>query len=777
MRLNAQRIPQEMRGYHQWIVWRYEDRNAKKPTKVPYDPRTGLMASVIDPVTWCDFDTALAILSAGTAYNGLGFVLTGSDPYTFIDLDDCGGKQVDIDRQIKIYQEFDSYSERSPSGTGLHIIVKGHIPQGRRRSSIELYSSERYMTMTGDVFNDKPIQHKQDVLQLLWAQMGTHSANNTHTGDEPETMTDQQVVEKALNAVNGVKFNALLCGNFTEFYPSQSEADFAFIDIIAFYTQNRAQIIRIFSASPLGQRDKAKRPDYVNRMILRAFDNLLPPINIIDLKNKTDAQIQEIKHAFSAMPHVKSTDDTNLSRMKKFWIPQPITPPPGLLGEMARFIYAASPRPVAETAITAAIGMLAGIAGRAFNVSGTGLNQYVLLLAPTGTGKEALAGGIGKLFDAIKTAVPASADFRGPSEIASGQALLKTIDNPNKRSFVSIVGEFGLKLQQLASPRASSSELMLKRVLLDLYNKSGHSDKVMPSIYAAKEKDTDVIDNPAVSILGESTPETFYDSIDEKLITDGLLPRFIIIEYTGKRPPRNKAHTQARPSFPLIESLAEITGYSLLLQRENQVINVETDDAALAFLDEVDRLVDEAINDTTTDVLRHLWNRAHLKTLKLAALVAVGCNFTQPVITEEIAKWAYNLVSADVVGIVSRFSRGEIGKNTDENKQGVTVLNLCAEYLSRTFKELRAYQIDETLHADRIITYNFISKRVAMRGVFRNDKMGASTALKRTVQGLLDAGDLQEVGRHTLQQKYAYHGRAFVIPRPEKLAASMVEQY
>jgi hypothetical protein len=116
--------------------------------------------------------------------------------------------------------------------------------------------------------------------------------------------------------------------------------------------------------------------------------------------------------------------------------------PPGLLGEIAQFIYAAAPRPVPEIALAAAIGLMAGICGRAYNVSNTGLNQYILLLAKTGMGKEGMAAGIDKLIHAVKQQVPPIDEFIGPSHIASGQALVKYV-HKKSQCFVSILGEFG----------------------------------------------------------------------------------------------------------------------------------------------------------------------------------------------------------------------------------------------------------------------------------------------------------------------------------------------
>src|SRR4051812_21257600 len=135
-----------MRQYRQWLVWRYEERQGDRPTKVPYDPRSGFMASVDNPNTWVDFDTAVAAFHANQNYHGIGFVLTEHDPYCFIDLDVTDKADI-LQRQLKIFEAFDTYTERSPSGQGAHLICKAHIIRGRKRSSVEIYSSLRYMTM------------------------------------------------------------------------------------------------------------------------------------------------------------------------------------------------------------------------------------------------------------------------------------------------------------------------------------------------------------------------------------------------------------------------------------------------------------------------------------------------------------------------------------------------------------------------------------------------------------------------------------------------------
>ena len=145
--VKVERIPEELRVRPQWVVWKAV---GDKPDKVPYSARTGRNASSTDLLTWSTVQEALEAYENGD-YAGLGFVFSSADPYTGIDLDNC----VDADGEIagwalEIVRYFDSYTELSATGTGLHIIVRGEIPN-RRKGDVEVYSSKRFFTITGHV--------------------------------------------------------------------------------------------------------------------------------------------------------------------------------------------------------------------------------------------------------------------------------------------------------------------------------------------------------------------------------------------------------------------------------------------------------------------------------------------------------------------------------------------------------------------------------------------------------------------------------------------------
>lgn len=739
-------IPLELQQINQWLVWHYEDIGSSKPTKVPH-------SSVIDPATWLSFKTACEIVAHGKA-DGIGFVFTDDDPFCGLDLDDAKGDWLAIERQQKIYKEFDSYSEISPSGQGLHIIIKGKIPVGRKRSHIEIYSSKRYFTFTGKVYNNQPIADRQELLSMLFEQMGASIPQTMmFTGDKEEKETDEIIIQKASSAQNRDKFIQLSSGEWQTIYNSQSEADFAFVDIIAFYSRNKKQIARIFRNSKLGARDKAQRQDYVEYMIHRSFDKMLPDLDLDGL----NIQIEKTLNKGPLLDYITAAP-----------LPKHIQMPPGLLGEIAAFIYQASPRPVPEIALAGAIGLMAGICGRAYNVSDTGLNQYVLLLARTGRGKEIISGGINKLINAVRQQVPTVTEFIGPDEIASGPALYKFLSTTP--CFVSVLSEFGLRLSQMADADGASPSTTLRKMYLQLYGKSGFDNVANASIYSDKDKNIQPIQSPSFSIIGESTPHTFYNNLTEEMILEGLLPRFLLIEYEGDRVSRNKNHAEAMPSFSLIEKLVTIAANAKTVMNSSprRVIKCNFTKEAEKLADSFDIKCDGIINNRNNhEAIVELWNRAHLKVLKLAGLVAIGVNMFDPIIEEDHVKWALQLVENDIETLTKRFEGGDIGTNTAEIKQIELVIKTAKHYIMSDFEAIEKYLAKDEkakmLKEHKVIPYAYLSRKLLTQAAFKNDKRGATEALKRCLQVMNDRDSFRELSKHEMSNRFGSTQRAFVV--------------
>jgi putative DNA primase/helicase len=143
--VKAENIPEQLKARPQWVVWKAV---GDKPDKVPHSARTGRMASSTDLLTWGTFQEALEAYE-NRDYAGIGFVFSSADPYTGIDLDNCVDENGEIAVwALEIVRYFDSYTELSVTGTGLHIIVRGDMPN-RRKENVEVYSSKRFFTVTG----------------------------------------------------------------------------------------------------------------------------------------------------------------------------------------------------------------------------------------------------------------------------------------------------------------------------------------------------------------------------------------------------------------------------------------------------------------------------------------------------------------------------------------------------------------------------------------------------------------------------------------------------
>jgi putative DNA primase/helicase len=150
---SPEKLPPGLLVLSNWLSWRSTKRDGQL-TKVPWSPITGKRASTTDPKTWATFDQAAAFADREHC-DGIGFVFTDT-PYVGIDLDHCVDPTGAVARwAFEIVARFGSYTEFSPSGTGLHIFVEGSLPEGGRKrkviadnahdlAAIEVYETGRY---------------------------------------------------------------------------------------------------------------------------------------------------------------------------------------------------------------------------------------------------------------------------------------------------------------------------------------------------------------------------------------------------------------------------------------------------------------------------------------------------------------------------------------------------------------------------------------------------------------------------------------------------------
>ena len=252
-------VPSELLVLPQWVGWKSTQKpGAAKPTKVPYNPLTGRKAESDNPETWgAVWDASSAMEKRG--FDGVGFVFTEGDEFAGVDLDHSVRNGQSEPWAVDIIAALDSYTEYSPSGTGVHIIVRGRVPKGLKKANIEIYSDGRYFTVTGNRVPDTPedIRDAQHELLALYDSLIEKKKPKASAPVRPSVVLpdDGQLLVLARQAENGAKFGRLFDGD-TGGHPSASEADLALCAMLAFWTGRDASAIdRLFRQSGL-MRDK-----------------------------------------------------------------------------------------------------------------------------------------------------------------------------------------------------------------------------------------------------------------------------------------------------------------------------------------------------------------------------------------------------------------------------------------------------------------------------------------------------------------------------------------
>lgn len=293
------KIPLEIKQTRRWIGYKIENRDGKD-TKVPYNAISGDKARSNDPTTWTTFRVAL-LGQLKYGFNGIGFMLgedkTAGTRYFGVDLDNHELSDGTKPMSVKEFEEFtnrivlslNSYAEYSHSGEGVHIICKGTLPEGRRKSQhVEMYDKGRFFTMTGKTILNVPIQDRTAEIVPIWEEFLKREGDDTvevdiskgtggvYFGDMVRErgitvssnthLSDSEVIDKIMASTNGVAFNQLFNGNMSAYQDDHSRADMALCQMLAFWTGNDSyQIDRIFRSSGLMRSKWDQRRDETSR--------------------------------------------------------------------------------------------------------------------------------------------------------------------------------------------------------------------------------------------------------------------------------------------------------------------------------------------------------------------------------------------------------------------------------------------------------------------------------------------------------------------------------
>ena len=268
-------IPEVIQNNALWCVWKMHTEKGK----IPFCPVSGAPSQTNISSTFADFDAAVAAYRTGN-YNGLGIGIFNG--FAAIDIDHCISDGQLSDMAKDIIDTMDSYTEISPSGTGIRIIFtvenfkynKERFYIHNKKRGLEIYVSgatNKFVTITGNVFKATPVKNGNPSLPVIlekYMQRPTPGVAPL----VPVVTSDKDYLKIGLE--KDKKLKAYWNGSRLLEDKSESENDMAFLSKLLYWTNgDKNAAIQAFLSSPyVSQKDdahkkKLDRADYLPRVV------------------------------------------------------------------------------------------------------------------------------------------------------------------------------------------------------------------------------------------------------------------------------------------------------------------------------------------------------------------------------------------------------------------------------------------------------------------------------------------------------------------------------
>lgn len=338
----------------------------------------------------------------------------------------------------------------------------------------------------------------------------------------------------------------------------------------------------------------------------------------------------------AAPPQVMLPPDTSLSPAPA--IPAFILNAPGILGEMARWITATAPKQQPELSLTAAIALCSVVMGRTYvSQFGNYTSLYLVMIAKSTEGKEHPQACVEQvLTDAGLTDLIGGAGYTSSGAVYS--ALLKA------PCHIVTIDELGKLLKLSRAKGQSHTEAALDK-LVEAFGRLGgimrpptYSDMTM------KQKiSVPIVHQPAITLLGATTPATFFGALTNDLVHDGFLGRCLVVE---SRQPRQLTRFVERTGPPprIVDwaKAVHVTGVLtgdlvsvVIADQPAHTILLPFAEGCVPILEAIEARLNDEKTATEAEGLDVLLGRTQEKAMRLAML---ACKADNPA-NQEVLPW------------------------------------------------------------------------------------------------------------------------------------------
>jgi hypothetical protein len=442
--------------------------------------------------------------------------------------------------------------------------------------------------------------------------------------------------------------------------------------------------------------------------------------------------------------------------------------PPGLMGDLAKAAYNNMPYQNKTVAIVTALGLVAGIAGRKYNVSGTGLNLYLTLLMESGMGKDSIQDFISKTLIQFNEHGNAY-NFLGSKRYTGPKALINELKE--QRSIVSVFTEAGYLFKSSAGDQDG-----LIRAILDLYSKSGKMSFSGKESFSNKDDHLPILRAPSLTIVNEATPVTLIEILQQRKSEEtGELPRMNIFRIYGDKPKLNRNVHYTIPG-KLEDKLAQLIK-ECSKDIKNEDPNAIDIDIPSEFYTFADYCVDLENQYRHSDILlSKMLSRAPIKALKVAALVGLlNENTFLGEVGQEDWQWALKLHDFEMWGIRTLF-KGGMNNDLDDIAREI-IMPTIVKILKGEYKS-KQYQVSKNVADRGIFPYRVLSSVLRnnpqLKALQAQDRYHSTTALLKVLKHMLNIGlireaDTMSIKKETLTTKANNMGAHYQVTNEFKL--------
>ncbi len=626
-------IPVEIRSLARWMTWLAEGRGGAKPTKVPYNPTlSNSRGKSNDPDTWGTFDQAVAAYDEG-GRTGVGFVLN-NDGLVGIDIDHCVRDGIVDPAALALLDEMEfAYVELSPSGTGLRGFGYAEtLDKGAsgifRGLKVELYSDVRFLTVTGRAIKSGAFTTVVRFKELAEKIRGDRKVDQA-TGEVLDVPAAERQAELLKRIMTGKDYHASLCGLSASYVACGMHSG-------AVVTLLRSVMMNVTAPHDDRWQDRYKS---IPSLVSSAYAKFAHSgINLVGITGAAplvmEAPVIENQPAHPAA----------------LTVPPHLLRIPGKLGLMVDWTNATSKKPQPVFAVQAALALGSVAMGRKFSTNlENWTSLYFLNIAASGTGKEHAKTAIERCLTAAGLGV-----LIGPCEYTSDSAIDSAL--LVKPTHVAVIDEFGLLLETGKAKNNPNGGTARKR-LMEMFGRAHATLQPKGFSMAALSKEqiagrgSRAVENPALTVLGMTTPGTFYNAVGSGSMTDGFLNRFIIVESDlGRQVGEDTEYVEPPPDLVQWVKACRIAGVGDIAEFQADVLHdVRPTPTVISFSAAARRLFKalEVHCNVRMDELdcmgvSEMYTRVREIAMKVSLIVAHSCGGKE--IDAEHAQWAIDYV-------------------------------------------------------------------------------------------------------------------------------------